>query len=480
MLADLAAPTASSHPGSQFMRLPRLALPALVLASAACSDVPPIVAPVAPASPPALTLAATAGVDLGSLAPEGLASANDVDAAGRAVRYTYTPASRAVVFANGAVTPLPGLTREGDGAANGVSPNGRWIVGSVYDPSITSWRPARWLDGGAPALLNVGAASLPGEAQDVNDAGQVVGTLPDARGDFRAVRWELDGSITELGSLGGTTSFGYGINAHGDVVGFATDPIGVQRAFRWTAARGMVPLGSLSIGSPGVEVPVATDVNDAGVVVGFIYHFVNDVWQRNPAMWNAAGFASLVGALSDDPGAAAAINRHGVVVGTAQPRAGGAVYPWVWRPGEPRLTPLVRPPELTGFSVATGINDAGVIVGNGCCDPSIRALSWSLFAPNAAPVIRTLKLSLPVLNRPRVGQSLPVSFVWSDADGAAGPWKWTVAWGDGSTSAGETTTQTEIAASHVYATPGSRTARFTITDPAGASATRTFAVDVQP
>ena len=50
---------------------------------------------------------------------------------------------------------------------------------------------------------------------------------------IRAVRWEIDGSVTDLGTLGGSNRCGLGINGEGAVVGWAETASGEAHAFRW-------------------------------------------------------------------------------------------------------------------------------------------------------------------------------------------------------------------------------------------------------
>jgi probable HAF family extracellular repeat protein len=70
--------------------------------------------------------------------------------------------------------------------------------------------------------------------------------------------------LTWLGTLGGSSSWAYGVSADGSVVvGWLTTPQG-DRAFRWTASGGMQDLGTL-----GGDYSEASGVSaDGAVVVG--------------------------------------------------------------------------------------------------------------------------------------------------------------------------------------------------------------------
>jgi probable HAF family extracellular repeat protein len=70
-------------------------------------------------------------------------------------------------------------------------------------------------------------------ATAINPSGQVVGQSETARGDEHAFFWEK-GVMTDLGTLGGDRSLAFGINPAGQVVGFSTTASGEERATLWT------------------------------------------------------------------------------------------------------------------------------------------------------------------------------------------------------------------------------------------------------
>lgn len=99
-------------------------------------------------------------------------------------------------------------------------------------------------------------------ASGINDAGQVVGcSYTDVPGQYHGFLWQ-NGSMQDLGTLGGRYSCGMAINEDGQVVGdsWLADNT-TQRAFLWDG--GMQDLGSL-----GWERSIAYDINDGGQVVG--------------------------------------------------------------------------------------------------------------------------------------------------------------------------------------------------------------------
>lgn len=150
-----------------------------------------------------------------------------------------------------------------------------------------------------------------GYAAAINARGQIVGTSVTASGDDRAVLWDK-GVITDLGTLGGTSSSAYAINARGQVVGWSTTRDGDTHAFLWQAGV-MTDLGALDGGTS-----IATGINARGQVVG---------WSRGPTvaertpltqavLWENGVLVNLntPPALASD---ASAINDRGQIAGTA-------------------------------------------------------------------------------------------------------------------------------------------------------------------
>ena len=119
---------------------------------------------------------------------------------------------------------------------------------------------------------------LPGDsvgmALGINDKGQTVGgsgrcgntVLPPTAHAAHAVLWEKDGSVHDLGNLGGTgINMALSINNHGQVVG-VSELVGAstRHAFLWAWETGMQDLGTL----PGDVRSFGSDISDEGEVVG--------------------------------------------------------------------------------------------------------------------------------------------------------------------------------------------------------------------
>ncbi len=117
--------------------------------------------------------------------------------------------------------------------------------------------------------------TLPGgdwsTAYAVNNGGTAVGYGDLASGLMRAMVWNPDGSVTQLGTLGGANSYATGINNSGQVIGHAGTASGYDHAFL-EAGGAMQDLGTLDGGSS-----YAYGINDSGAVVGYSWsEYEND------------------------------------------------------------------------------------------------------------------------------------------------------------------------------------------------------------
>ena len=119
-------------------------------------------------------------------------AANSINALGQVV-------GRLVPGTTGAVWDDPSTPVRLDGYPNGISADGRVIVGrrfvqNTYQP-VYWWRdPAtqQWDTTGVPLPTIVGTGCVTGEAFDVNTAGVIVGNSCNASGKAQATVWQLD------------------------------------------------------------------------------------------------------------------------------------------------------------------------------------------------------------------------------------------------------------------------------------------------
>lgn len=206
----------------------------------------------------------------------------------------------------------------------------------------------------ASGLQDLG--TLPGanasQAFAINNHGQVAG----ASG-THAVIWS-NGTIQDLGTLGGPASEAHGINNLGAAVGFSDTPSDGQHAFLWSNGT-MQDLGTL----PGDTSSRADFINDAGTVVGAS----ESSGGVRAFVWTAQSGMQPLAALSGSSYSEAfGINSGGQIVGQAGSSLGTRAVLWNSSGAITDLNDVVSglpaPVVLTG---AFGINDKGQIVAFG-------------------------------------------------------------------------------------------------------------------
>ena len=221
-------------------------------------------------------------------------------------------------------------------------------------------------------------------AYDINDAGQVVGSVEYASGWQRAFLWDSNRGMTDLGTPEGhLMSWGYAINASGTVVGVSSvdDPIygnWLTHAFAWTpnlpngTTGTMTNPANLASGNHST----AVDINSAGQVVGSsTYAYFDDegctpdapYYPNCGGTWvsdhgpSAALWENGVGTVLIDRGVATAINNAGQVVGSS---TDGHAYRYDSAPGSGGIIHDLGTLGGTLFSHAYDINDSGQVVGD--------------------------------------------------------------------------------------------------------------------
>jgi probable HAF family extracellular repeat protein len=185
--------------------------------------------------------------------------------------------------------------------------------------------------------------------------------------------WDA-GVLTDLGTLGGSSSLAYGINDVGQVVGYSWVEQQL-RGFLWEDGQ-MIGLDPL----PGDVATQAFGVNDAGDVVGSSTWYTVQFFSVSQAtLWRDGGEEVIdLGYVPAPPWScsanpywpksiARAVNNHGQVVGEAMCITSGAPKAaFLWQDGVMyNLNDLI--PDGSGLDLrsALDINDAGQIVGYG-------------------------------------------------------------------------------------------------------------------
>ena len=159
---------------------------------------------------------------------------------------------------------------------------------------------------------------------------------------FRAVFWDENGAITDIGVfLDSDNSQANDVNNAGQVVGGGA---GLGHAFLWDAATGATVLGTL----PGMQNSSAEGINDLGQVVGssgnraFLWDAENGMRDLNDLIDPALGWVL---------GSAAAINNSGQIVGSGRaPDGRGRAF--LLTPQAPAPVPLPAPAALLVAALA--------------------------------------------------------------------------------------------------------------------------------
>jgi hypothetical protein len=157
-------------------------------------------------------------------------------------------------------------------------------------------------------------------AQDISDAGVIVGSVKPTGGVWRAAHWSETGVFTDLGSLGGDT-WASGVRDDGTVVGNASGPDGAPQAFVWTQATGLRADGGQG---------ESNGISSNGRVVGTIIEGGATGRISHPSSRIGSGAMVILPTLTEQRiGRAIAVNHCGSVVGEVA--VGTRVRAALWR-----------------------------------------------------------------------------------------------------------------------------------------------------
>lgn len=327
--------------------------------------------------------------DLGTLSGSSGSLATGINDSGQVIGYSTNDGPfRAFLWENGVMTDL-GTLGGTHSQAWGINDLGQVVgfadtnfvmneYGHPYEQAFLWNKSQGMTDLGGPLGGSIGEQSL---AYDINNSGQVVGgwlQLSSQLGRY-AFLWQ-NGSITNLGTLGGLESRAFSINNSTQVVGESTFSSGDSdtHAFIWNDGKGMTDLGTLK----GGPVSAATAINDLGQVVG--YSFTSGYQSIEAFLWkDGVGMISL-GTLGGNYSDAEDINNLGQIVGfSSKTNSGQDTYAFLWEGGVMTdLNSLI--PDDSGWLLtdALGINNTGQIVGSGYIDNQLHAF---LLTPASEP-----------------------------------------------------------------------------------------------
>ncbi len=276
-------------------------------------------------------------------------------------------APNAFLWENGSMSylgDLPGGVERSEAFA--INDAGR-IVGWGYN-DVASTRAVMWENGTIYELGDLPGGSPEARALDVNASGNIVGwssTSPS----IQATMWEGD---TLSGVAGGSpttyaNSIAYAINDRNQVVGSVPWASGLgNRAVLWDSDGTVTELGAIGVIN---DVSQANDINNLGLIIGNSkIDLAGGAFVTHAAMWDNGNIIDL-GDLSADTEVrsdALGVNDNGLVVGWSIDGASSRAT--LWQDGTIyNLNDLLDPADpLSATTVliqATDINNSGQIVG---------------------------------------------------------------------------------------------------------------------
>ncbi|MCC6908214.1 MAG: hypothetical protein IT430_09770 [Phycisphaerales bacterium] len=298
----------------------------------------------------------------------------------------------AITWSNGDLRDLDPQCNTCDSVAEGVNVEGA-AAGTA------GVRAVLWLSDGS--LVDLG--TLGGRfsaALDLNRSQQVVGEANYDPENFfnHPFLWE-NGNMIDLGTFGGEKGEASAINNRGQVVGTAWPPDGRTKPFLWENGQ-LIQLDVL-----GGEKGWSLDINDDELIVGNSYvpgpishavKWVNrqlvDIHDDSVAQWSSAN----------------GVNSNGVIIGNMNPRGTQQTTGFIIIDDHMvDLNTLAPPRRLRQLERVNGLNDAGVIVGETRGDPVRGAI--------LSPVTPTLSLAAPVPGRAGRSNVLTATGVTPDA-----------------------------------------------------------------
>ncbi|MGE3182705.1 MAG: hypothetical protein AB7N71_13825, partial [Phycisphaerae bacterium] len=289
--------------------------------------------------------------DLGTLPGGDFSRATDINDAGNIVGESpqqgeggYT---HAVAWINDQIVNITGSGYRYSGGL-GIN-NQNEVVGVSDDGTV----PFHWNNG---VLIKLPPLQITGGiANAINDQSRIVGAGRMNNGNAVATMW-YQGSVTSLGTLGGSFSEAYDINEAGEIVGYAAINATKRHAFRHDGIQ-MHDLGTL-----GGQESEAFAINEGGTIVGRSHY--DATWQHAFVYDN--GSMTDLGTLGGLRSAAYGINDDGIIVGESSVSGTSPVHAVIWEDGViADLNARIEPASGWVLHGANAINTRGQIAGVG-------------------------------------------------------------------------------------------------------------------
>ncbi|HEY6765103.1 MAG TPA: hypothetical protein VI386_10045 [Candidatus Sulfotelmatobacter sp.] len=270
---------------------------------------------------------------------------------------------------NYTVTDLGALSSNGYSVAQSVNSTGE-VTGASGNDSTNRSDIFIYSKGTMTSLGTLGGTS--GIGLGINASGQIAGYSQNSSNTYRAFL-ASDGKLTDIGDLGGGSAVAYGINDVGQVVGSAVTSDGSNHPFLYSGGQ-MIDLGTL--GSNGnAWWNAAAGINNAGVVVGISYNAQGNFFGF---IWNN-GKMTKIGTLGGPWSAASAINNKNQITGQAytSPKSGRLAHAFI-STGAGKLTDLGTIAGSNSTTWGLSINDSGVVVGRSTFSNTYHAFVYSV------------------------------------------------------------------------------------------------------
>jgi probable HAF family extracellular repeat protein len=341
--------------------------------------------------------------DLGALGGDA-AAPNSINARGQVAGWAETQSSlpHAFIYDGARIQDLGSL---GGSSSIAHSLNATGVVVGETALAGDSARHAFAHDGGQMRDLGTLGGSY-SAAYGISPTGRVVG-VSSTTGEAAYHAFVHDGArMQDLGTLGGAYSVGLGINATGQVVGWSHPTNSwLPHAFWYSSGMRMRDLGTLGGGAS-----MAMAINDRGQIAGGAFPQNGNSYH---AFLYEGGRMRDLGTLGGTYSFARALNAAGHLVGESLVAGDRAQRAFLYRDGTMRdLNSLIPPGSGWELTEATGINEAGQIVGVGTRGGQQRAVLLSPAVVSVPPPLPPAQLAARAVSAAQIDLS------WTDNNGA--------------------------------------------------------------
>lgn len=325
-------------------------------------------------------------------------------------RQTTAATGNDSLLANYTVTALGGLSGTQFAQANAINDSGQ-IAGKSANHAFL------WENGTMKDLGTLGGGIS--SANAINDLGQVVGESETSNGEIHAFLWER-GFMRDLGNPGETSS-AHGINNKAVIVGaiFAKNVRGGAVVWKDGSRQSLGDLGPSGSGSTAIA------INNGGEIVGVSSGLaLNGSGVIRAVIWQSGAIRDI-GTLGGLNSTANGLNNHGDVVGWAE-LGDQTTAAFIWRDGAMHQLGMFSNGLLApGNGIqATAANDRGQIVGSSLNSKGeSRAVLWengeitdlndSLDATNGVLLTRATAINnhAQIVVEQQAGDGSPKSFL---------------------------------------------------------------------